>query len=158
MLRHFIESASNAQPQRRLHADWLVGAVLGAVLLTAGAMKARQVAVTAEAPAIRIAALSPPAPLVISAECILGLWFLSGIRREKSRLAALGCFALFAGVSLSSAVTGERSCGCFGDAEISPLATASFDLAAVGALLCIRKSGRRNSRTPPTPVSAEAAL
>jgi hypothetical protein len=70
----------------------------------------------------------------IEVEILLGLWLLSGLAPRASRLAALGFFVLMSGVSFYLAVTGQRSCGCFGRIAVSPWLTLGLDIAAVGLL------------------------
>jgi hypothetical protein len=70
----------------------------------------------------------------VEAEALLGLWLLSGLRPRGARWAALAAFLAFFGISLSKALAGEASCGCFGRVPIGPQWTAAFDLGAILAL------------------------
>ena len=73
--------------------------------------------------------------VLVGFEWGLGLWLLAGFHPRLTRWVAIACFAVFAGTTLTMALAGESSCGCFGRVRVSPWLTLSFDLAAVGALL-----------------------
>jgi hypothetical protein len=77
---------------------------------------------------------------LVEFEVVLGLWLLSGAYARLAWWAALVCFLGFAAFSLASALMGNRSCGCFGNVEVSPWLSLAIDVAAVGALLCYRPS------------------
>ncbi len=70
----------------------------------------------------------------IEGECLLGLWLLSGVSRSRARWAALAAFHVFFTLSLSRALAGEESCGCFGRVTVDPRWTAALDFAAILAL------------------------
>ena len=75
------------------------------------------------------------------AEVILGVWLLSGLRPDASRLLACLCFMGFLAVALNKALAGHSSCGCFG-LPVNPWLTAGFDAAVVIALgLAMRPAG-----------------
>jgi hypothetical protein len=71
---------------------------------------------------------------VVEAEFLLGLWLLSGLWVRAARWAALVAFHVFFTLSLSRALAGEESCGCFGSVPIDPRWTAGADLVAIFAL------------------------
>ena len=50
----------------------------------------------------------------------------------------MGLFAVFATVSVFKGISGEASCGCFGEVAINPWVTAVFDVAVVAALVWAR--------------------
>jgi hypothetical protein len=70
----------------------------------------------------------------IEAEGLLGLWLLSGLWPRGARWAALAAFQAFFAFSLSRALAGEETCGCFGRVPIDPRWTAALDLVAILAL------------------------
>lgn len=70
----------------------------------------------------------------VEAEWVLGLWLLSGLWRWGVRWAALAAFHTFLAVSVTRALAGEETCGCFGRVPISPIWMAALDLAAILAL------------------------
>lgn len=77
--------------------------------------------------------LSPTISTV--AEFSLGICVIAARRCEWTSLGVAAVFTMFFGYSLSRALAGESSCGCFGDAlRISPWLTTALDLAIVGAL------------------------
>jgi hypothetical protein len=65
----------------------------------------------------------------------VGLLLLSGLYWQRLRWVALSLFASFALYSLSLALSGATSCGCFGAVNIHPWWTFSLDLAVVLGLL-----------------------
>jgi hypothetical protein len=77
---------------------------------------------------------------VIELEIILGLWLLSGWAVRAAWVAGLMFFCSLASVSLYLALTGQRSCGCFGPVEVHPWLTFALDVAAVAALIIWRPS------------------
>jgi hypothetical protein len=70
----------------------------------------------------------------VEGEVFMGLWLLSGLWRCGARWAALAAFHVFFTMSLSLALAGEESCGCFGRVPIDPRWTAALDFAAILAL------------------------
>ena len=79
---------------------------------------------------------------VVEAEFAVGLWLLSGLWRPAARRAALVAFVAFFVVSLSKALPGEASCGCFGPVPVSPRYTAGLDLTAILSLQLWHPSSR----------------
>jgi hypothetical protein len=71
---------------------------------------------------------------VVEAELLLGLWLLSGLWVRAARWTALVAFHIFFTVSLSQALAGQESCGCFGSVPVDPRWTAALDLLAILAL------------------------
>jgi len=74
----------------------------------------------------------------IEVELLLSAWLAAGGWPRLRFLVALGCFAIFTGVSLGEAARALPSCGCFGNVKVSPLITAAFDAAAVAGLWLTR--------------------
>ncbi|MFO7907698.1 MAG: MauE/DoxX family redox-associated membrane protein [Planctomycetota bacterium] len=72
---------------------------------------------------------------LVEFELLFGLWLLANIRPQWTRRASIGCFAVFAAVSLYQALAGAASCGCFGRVAVNPWYTFVMDGAAVLALL-----------------------
>lgn len=73
--------------------------------------------------------------LAVGVELSVGVWLLSGWWPRTGWLVALLLFVILSGVSLTKALGGAVSCGCFGRLEVSPWAAVGLDLAAVIALL-----------------------
>ena len=71
---------------------------------------------------------------VVEAELLLAAWFLAGPFPRLSWRLAIACFSMFSGVSVWKGLLGARTCGCFGNLEVNPWWTASFDIAVVAAL------------------------
>lgn len=112
----------------------VVRVVLGTTLLTAAALKGHQLATE---PVVG-AGLSDSRWFLIGVvefELLFGLWLLAGIYAKWTWIAACLCFGCFAAVSLSQALAGDASCGCFGKLPIDPWYTFALDVAAVMALL-----------------------
>ncbi len=77
-------------------------------------------------------------------EIVLGLWLLFGSRWWGGAwFAAVATFLVFAGVSLSLGVSGQASCGCFGQIEASPWHAFALDVAALVLLVIARPNFRR---------------
>ncbi|GHT39060.1 hypothetical protein FACS189427_13290 [Planctomycetales bacterium] len=78
---------------------------------------------------------------VVEFELFFGVWLLFGMLPKLTWLATTMLFSIFALVSLYKAISGEISCGCFGNVEVNPWITAGVDLAVIGCLLvfCPRK-------------------
>ncbi|MGH7201993.1 MAG: DUF1573 domain-containing protein [Planctomycetaceae bacterium] len=114
----------------------LVCAVLALVLLTAAGLKAYALFFGANlgrgvfaAQWLQLAAME--------AEALLGLWLLSGLCPAGTRRAALGVFAVLAGIAGTEAVLGAESCGCFGALDVSPWAALGLDAGAVLVLAVV---------------------
>jgi integrase len=86
---------------------------------------------------------------VIEAEGFLALWLLSGLGARLARSAALAAFHVFFTVSLSQAVAGKESCGCFGRVPVDPRGTAALDFIAILALWLWRPDVRPGSAMGP---------
>jgi hypothetical protein len=111
----------------------LVPIALGSLLLSAAGLKGYELFVL---PLPGTSLLSSRAFRIgaMEAECLLGLWLLSGLGAGGVRWAALAAFNVFFTVSLSKALAGEQSCGCFGRVSMDPRWTAALDLVAILAL------------------------
>ena len=72
--------------------------------------------------------------LVVEFEFVFGLWLWGGLCPKWTRWMVLVCFALFSGVSLFKALSGETSCGCFGKVAVNPWYTLLLD---IGGLLSL---------------------
>ncbi len=77
----------------------------------------------------------------MQAEAIVGLWLLVGVARHGAWLAGLVLFAILAGVSVYLIAVGQRSCGCFGQVEVSLWASLALDSTCVVAFLLARPVG-----------------
>jgi hypothetical protein len=129
--------------------------LLAAVLLTAAALKAYQLATE---PVAGHGLLDSRWLLMatVEFELLFGIWLLSGSLPKPTWAAALICFSLFACVSLYKGMAGEASCGCWGRVAVSPWWTGIFDLAIVMALLRWQPSAA--SPLPPGEGKGEGAL
>jgi hypothetical protein len=87
---------------------------------------------------------------VVEFEFILGIALLSGLWPRLVWFAAMACFALFSGLTLYKALSGEASCGCFGRVAVNPWYTLVLDLSTVTALAIFRPRPEP-VRAPPTP-------
>jgi len=112
--------------------------LLGLVLLGAAGLKAHHLAT---GPVAGEGLLTSRWFQVVWIECevVLGVWLFSGLYRRQGWAVALGCFGLFAAVTLAKAVRGDASCGCFGRVAVDPWYTLALDLTAVAALLRARR-------------------
>lgn len=113
-----------------------VGITLGLLLLTAAFLKFRDLTWEPFGKAILI----PPRLRVVfvEMEVLLGLWLLTGLARRALWIVAISFFSILAIVSGYLALTGEPTCGCFGQAAISPWITFGIDAAAIVLLAATR--------------------
>ena len=70
--------------------------------------------------------------LVVEFELFWAIWLLWGLLPKQTRWATLGLFSTFATVSLYKALSGEVSCGCFGQAQVNPWWMFGLDIVIVG--------------------------
>ena len=100
--------------------------VLGFLLLAAAAPKGHQ---TGYGTPTR----NRPVGIALVLDCgrrvrvVFGLWLLSGLLPRPTSCLAIGCFSLFACVSLYKAISGDATCGCFGRVPVNPWYTALID-------------------------------
>ncbi|GHT23043.1 hypothetical protein FACS189419_06450 [Planctomycetales bacterium] len=57
-----------------------------------------------------------------------GIWLLFGLLPKLTWLATTALFLLFALVSFYKAISGETSCGCFGNVTVNSWFTMTFDI------------------------------
>ncbi len=107
------------------------------VLLVAAGLKAHQLATT---PSLGEGILESRwfNIFVVEFELLFGIWLIFGLLPKLTWLASVGLFTIFAGVSFFKAISGESSCGCFGEVTINPWLTACFDVGVVGMLWWVR--------------------
>lgn len=75
----------------------------------------------------------------IPAEFCLGVWMVSGIFRKAGWLIGTLCYIFFVGVTLFKGLTGQTSCGCFGQIHINPWITLfAIDIPLAAALIICR--------------------
>ncbi len=111
----------------------VVRIVLGLVLLTAAALKGYQLATE---PVAETSLLTSRWFLIgaVEFELFFGLWLWRGLYPRWTWPAALLCFSGFGCIALYKALSGEASCGCFGNVPVNPWYTFVLDVAAVGSL------------------------
>jgi hypothetical protein len=111
-----------------------VRTVLAAILIGAAVLKGHQLATE---PVLGSGLLSSRVFLItlVELEWLFGVWLVAGMYPKWTWRVAVGCFGLFACVSLYKGLSGDASCGCFGRVTVSPWWTLTMDLAAVAALL-----------------------
>lgn len=127
-------AAASSPARTRLYlTDWS-SRLLGTVLIIAFALKGYELA-TGPALETHFATSRSFLVLLVEYELALGFWLLSGICRNWARLAALASFVGFLELSLFQALSGQKSCGCFGTLVINPWLTVAFDFAAIASLL-----------------------
>jgi hypothetical protein len=68
---------------------------------------------------------------VVEFEVFFAFWLFSGLFSKWTRLVSIALFSVFALVSLFKAVSGETSCGCFGNVTVNPWITMGFDVVIV---------------------------
>ncbi|MHC5538702.1 carboxypeptidase-like regulatory domain-containing protein [Singulisphaera rosea] len=110
--------------------SWLVPSCLGLVFIAAGTLKGYQLAFETNDESTSTLLL-----LVFSdAEILGGLWMLSGLNPERTRIWASAVFIGLAASSLFQALDGKCTCGCFGPLSPTPWSVFLFDIAAVAGL------------------------
>ncbi len=110
----------------------VLGMTLSSVLTVAAVLKAHQILVRGYSIGSAFFDWA-----LIAFELSLAVWFLSG--RHGKLLKWFGCsvFSVFSLATLHKALSGDASCGCFGEASIDPRLTFAFDFAATVLLaLC----------------------
>ena len=92
---------------------------LAAILISAAVLKGYQLAT---GPVLGTGLFSSRILLiaVVEFEWLLGVWLITGLFPKWAWRVTLGCFVLFACVSLYKGLSGDASCGCFGQVEVSP--------------------------------------
>lgn len=75
--------------------------------------------------------------VLVACELLLGLWLLSGRRREWSLWVTTSTFFCFAFVTLQMLARGITDCGCFGPLSLSPRITYWIDIAALLVALSV---------------------
>jgi len=129
--------------------------VLGAVLIIAGAGKLALSGSDSQHETIwsAFSARSPTASLVLAgAECVLGGWVLTGVRRHWAMFCAFCLFAAFSGIlARELTLVRPRICGCTGWALGEPYLSVKTQL-GIGlglnvllGVLCIVAVKRRES-------------
>jgi uncharacterized membrane protein YphA (DoxX/SURF4 family) len=123
--------------------------IVGCLLVIAAVLKAAQLIVD---PTGAIAGPFGSSLLAahIGIELGLGLLVLSGMFWRQVRWAAILLFAMFAVHSLSRALSGNASCGCFGPIDLSPWWTFALDVAIVAGLLVSVSCGAPAANASPT--------
>jgi len=123
----------------------IIRIALGLLLLSAAGLKGYQLA-TSPTPDTHLLNTRWFLILTVEYELMLGLWLLSGWRKRDAWLITLISFAVFACVTLYKAISGEASCGCFGQVEVNPWVTLVLDLSIVAALLIWRPTAKQTPR------------
>jgi hypothetical protein len=108
--------------------------IAGLLLIVAAVLKARALAQAPHQPIWTV--------LQAYAECVLGLWLLTGLWAGGARRIGLVTFALFAIVALAQWTRGAESCGCFGQVVVPPWIMLALDLTVVAGLALARPAAR----------------
>jgi len=132
-----MSCGSRGEIARRITGYDVIRIALAILLLTAAGLKAYQLATE---PVTGSGFLDSRRVLIVAVELelLFGLWLVANVWPKRTWAAALGCFGLFACVSLYRALLGYSSCGCFGRISVNPWYTVGLDCAALAALLRFR--------------------
>ena len=122
----------------------IVRILFGIILIVAALLKAHQIATDLPLQAGLRGAVWPKI-LLVEFELAFGLWLLFNLYPQRTRLAAMGLALVFAGAALYRWVTGEASCGCFGQVHVHPAVTSSMDVAFAVALWIFRPQLRQGT-------------
>jgi hypothetical protein len=75
---------------------------------------------------------------VVEFELFFGIWLIFGMLPKLTWSVSVGLFSIFSIVSFYKVISGERSCGCFGEVSVNPWFTMLFDLLVIGLLVYLR--------------------
>jgi Protein of unknown function (DUF1573) len=111
----------------------LVAALVGVLLLAAAALKTYGAFRGLVSP---LGAFASPWVqfALVQAECLLGVWLLSGWYPRGAWAATMLTFAGFAAISAYQGRIGQASCGCFGALSVKPWYTFGLDLFVLAVL------------------------
>jgi len=84
-------------------------------------------------------------------EIVFACWLVVGMYQRAARWLAALCFLAFLGVSLTRALGGEATCGCFGPLPINPWVTAGLDGFILVALLWGKPTAAAHATTNSSP-------
>jgi hypothetical protein len=115
--------------------------VAGLVLVAAGFLKGYDLLNSAAFPGLAWDQQTLQA-LQSASELAFGGWLIICRYSKPAKFFAVGCFSLFLTASLVKALSGAKSCGCFGPIDINPWIMAGFDSVALGLLLGWQPSPR----------------
>ncbi|MDR2440617.1 MAG: hypothetical protein LBE12_14745 [Planctomycetaceae bacterium] len=111
--------------------------VIVMILLTAAGLKAYQLA-TVPLPSVIQGSFFTPLfglfnnrdllMITVIGEILFGLILIANIQRSWSWLLSIFAFSIFAIVSFMKGLSGEGSCGCFGNITVNPWITMIFDM------------------------------
>jgi uncharacterized membrane protein YphA (DoxX/SURF4 family) len=75
---------------------------------------------------------------IVEFELFLGIWLVFGLLPKLTWLVTIGLFSIFSIVSFYKAISGEVSCGCFGNVTVNPWITTILDITIVFASIKMR--------------------
>jgi hypothetical protein len=134
--------ARDSMPRGRLLLFHIVPALVATVLLLAAAGKAYQVASGRTSGSVWLVCG------LVQLEVLFGLLLLVRLWPRLTHVGTLVLFTIFMGVSLQHLVSGDVSCGCFGDVPFRPIYALALDLMAFVGLWVWRPSA--TGAEPPT--------
>jgi hypothetical protein len=130
-----MTSPAGGIPDRRKITSYdIVRVMISAILLTAAALKAYQLA-TEPVPNRDILSYRWSLMIEVEFELFFGLWLLSGLYRRLAWGLGVVCFAVFSAITLYKGIIGETTCGCFGKIHVNPWYTLMLDLTLLGSLI-----------------------
>ena len=121
-----------------------VWVLVGLFLLLAALLKAYQLST---APTAEDSVLTSRwfLAIIVEFEVVLGLLLILDVAPRVTRWLSLATFAVFAAVSGYKALSGEVSCGCFGQLEVNPWWTLVVDVACFVAIMTVRPRSVRGA-------------
>jgi uncharacterized membrane protein YphA (DoxX/SURF4 family) len=114
---------------------WLIlRFMVATILLIAAGLKAHQLATT---PLLSEGLLHNRwfNIFVVEFELFFGIWLIFGLLPKLTWLVTIGLFSIFSVVSFYKAISGEISCGCWGNVTVNPWITMTSDLMITGLLM-----------------------
>lgn len=128
-----VETLSDRDTLRRTCFE-VLGALPGIVLIGAASSKATTLIGDPD-PSHLVLGNSYITAAVVIYETLLGALLLTRPNQTIGRRVGIGTFVAFAFITLSNAITGSISCGCFGKLEVPPSYVFLLDVVMVGILL-----------------------
>lgn len=95
---------------------------------------------------------------LVGVELFFGMWFLSGLYPARIRVVGYSLFSFLGVVATALAVGGSRSCACFGERSLPPMAMAGVDAAVAFAFWALPPARNLFAPRPYVPQAMMACM